>query len=533
METKTRTPRRLVTLVVDKELRIWPLMPDVAEWLGLPDDGERLALFDLFPTLLDYQSQILRLGGEEGKVLTITAVSPFKGNQTHKYTVQIERYTAIEDWLVYLIREIPPITQRGRALVNVLSARNRTLSLLNQAGQALTAMLDSKQVLERLLQVAIEIIGAEGSSVWLFDENNPNELVCHAAYHFNHDPQLLGQRLVLGQGVAGWAAKTGQSAVVNTASVDRRFFPEIDAKSGFSTRSLLAIPLVCRQNKLGVLEVVNKIAGEFDEDDLAVAETLAASAAIAIDNAQLVERLKQQAANLESRNDELDAFAHTVAHDLQNPLSLISGFAALLKEDEESQNQLLSPVERKQVVNSIVTGVHRMSNIVQELLLLSSVRKMEVESQPLDMAKVVELALARLTHMVAEHNGRILLPDSWPAALGYAPWVEEVWDNLISNALKYGGRPPEVILGATELPDGMVRFWVRDNGRGLSKEEQERLFAPFTKLSEVRVTGHGLGLSIVRRIVEKLGGEVSVTSTVGEGSEFGFTLPALKAKFDE
>lgn len=506
-------------------------MPDVAEWLGLPDDGERIALFDLFPTLLDYQSQILRLGGVEGKVLTVTAVSPIKGNQTHKYTVQIERHTAIEGWLVYLIREISPITQRGRALVNVLSARNRTLSLLNQAGQALTAMLDSKQVLERLLQVAIEIIGAEGSSVWLFDENNPDELVCHAAYHFSHDPQLLGQRLSIGQGVAGWAAKTGQSAVVNSASIDRRFFPEIDAKSGFSTRSLLAIPLVCRQSKLGVLEVVNKLVGEFDEDDLAVAETLASFAAIAIDNAQLVERLKQQAANLESRNDELDAFAHTVAHDLQNPLSLISGFAELLREDEE--NQMLSPAERKQVVNSIVSGTRRMTNIVQELLLLSSVRKMEVESQPLDMAKVVEAALARLTHLVAEHNGRISLPDTWPTALGYAPWVEEVWDNLISNALKYGGTPPEVVLGATELPDGMIRFWVRDNGHGLREDEQERLFAPFTKLSEVRVTGHGLGLSIVRRIVEKLGGEVCVTSTVGEGSEFGFTLPAVKEKSDD
>jgi two-component system sensor histidine kinase/response regulator len=100
-----------------------------------------------------------------------------------------------------------------------------------------------------------------------------------------------------------------------------------------------------------------------------------------------------------------------------------------------------------------------------------------------------------------------------------------VWANYISNAIKYGGRPPHIELGATAQDDGMVRFWVRDNGAGLTPEEQTRLFIPFTRLDQVQVKGHGLGLSIVRRIVGKLGGQVGVESQVGQGSVFSFTLP--------
>jgi len=124
---------------------------------------------------------------------------------------------------------------------------------------------------------------------------------------------------------------------------------------------------------------------------------------------------------------------------------------------------------------------------------------------------------------------------AWPAALGYGPWIEEVWVNYLSNAIKYGGQPPRMELGADPLPNpppqagegkggGMVRFWVRDNGSGITPEDQSRLFAPFTRLDQIRAGGHGLGLSIVRRIVEKLGGQVGVESQVGSGSTFSFTL---------
>jgi two-component system sensor histidine kinase/response regulator len=114
----------------------------------------------------------------------------------------------------------------------------------------------------------------------------------------------------------------------------------------------------------------------------------------------------------------------------------------------------------------------------------------------------------------------------WPGASGYGPWVEEVWVNYLSNAIKYGGKPPHVELGAELQTNNMVCFWVRDNGPGIPPEARARLFTPFTRLDQVRTQGHGLGLSIVRRIVEKLGGQVGVTSASGQGSAFSFTLPA-------
>jgi signal transduction histidine kinase len=155
------------------------------------------------------------------------------------------------------------------------------------------------------------------------------------------------------------------------------------------------------------------------------------------------------------------------------------------------------------------------------------VRKTEVEIQPLDMDHLVSEVLQRFDSMVAEQQAEILAPQTWPTSLGYGPWIEEVWANYLSNAIKYGGQPPRVVLGATPMPDGMVRFWVRDNGPGLEPESQAQLFTPFTRLALDNTEGHGLGLSIVRRIVEKLGGQVGVESTVGQGSTFYFTLPAL------
>jgi signal transduction histidine kinase len=224
---------------------------------------------------------------------------------------------------------------------------------------------------------------------------------------------------------------------------------------------------------------------------------------------------------LQARNEELNAFSHTVAHDLKNPLQFIINYADLLREDWRE----LPDEEIERRLNLIEQNGLRMSNIIDELLLLAEARQMEVTLSPLDMASIVAEAQSRLAYLIERHEAKVRVPSRWPLAIGYAPWVEEVWVNYLSNALRYGGRPPRIELGAEVQPDGMVRFWIRDNGPGIEPEERERLFRPFTRLDQVNTKGHGLGLSIVRSIVEKLGGEVWVKSGVGEGSTFSFTLP--------
>lgn len=420
-----------------------------------------------------------------------------------------------------LARSIRYAVQQSRALAE-LQERNRDLSLLNQVGQVLSATLDHQQVVDRLLEAAARIIGTEGSSVWLFDPGQPGWLVCQAVAKQGERQTLVNLRLPPGQGMAGWVAQTGRSLIATNAPADPRHSGEVDAVVGSRTGSLLAVPLRVHDETIGVLELINKTEGEFSEADSALVETLAASAAIAIENARLIETLRRQALDLQAQNEELDTFAHTVAHDLQTPLSVLIGFSELLALDRVK----LSVDEVDSSLRAIIHNGRKMSNIINELLLLASVRKVDVTAVPLDMSQIIKEVWQRLAYMIREQQASLTTPASWPVALGHAPWVEEVWTNYLSNALKYGGRPPEVEIGATRQEDGIVRFWVRDNGLGLTPQEQSRLFQPFTRLQQQTTGGHGLGLSIVQRVVEKLGGRVGVESEVGRGSTFYFTLPA-------
>jgi signal transduction histidine kinase len=243
-------------------------------------------------------------------------------------------------------------------------------------------------------------------------------------------------------------------------------------------------------------------------------------------------RLQCHARELETRNQELDAFARTVAHDLKNPLSVLLSYSQLLTDQADK----MSTTQLRVFLDGIARTSEEMAHIVEELLLLARVRRSErIAIAPLCMERITGRAVDRLEQSIVRAGAELIMPEAWPVAVGYAPWVEEVWANYISNAVKYGGRrqagvAPRIELGAgghDATPTSHVRFWVRDNGPGLTHAEQARLFVEFTRLADAvqRDEGYGLGLSIVRRIVEKLGGEVGVESEPGQGSTFWFTLP--------
>jgi PAS domain S-box-containing protein len=219
---------------------------------------------------------------------------------------------------------------------------------------------------------------------------------------------------------------------------------------------------------------------------------------------------------------ELDSFAHTVAHDLKGPLSLIVAYAQML-DDEAGQ---LSSDEQRTFAQEIAEGSTKLDKIIDELLLLAQVRHGDVTRDVVAMEDIVMNVFRRVLPLQYETQATIDLPDTWPQVVGYGPWIEEVWYNYVCNAIKYGGDPPHVTLGATPQPDGTVRFWVRDNGAGLSPDEQAQLFQPFSRLNRVDTQGYGLGLSIVQRIMDRLDGAVGVDSTPGNGCEFYFVLPA-------
>jgi len=221
---------------------------------------------------------------------------------------------------------------------------------------------------------------------------------------------------------------------------------------------------------------------------------------------------------LSRRNEELDAFSHTVAHDLKNPMATILIAAAAIDDPE------LDPRKLRSFLHGIADTIYKMNRIVDELLLLSQIRKEDAPSEVIEMGAVVARACEQLADTLKDSEARLTMPPSWPQAIGYMPWMEQVWVNYLSNAVRYGGTPPQIELGVDRLPGGMLRFWVQDNGHGIEAADQQNLFRPFTQLSQVHAKGTGLGLSIVRRIIEKLGGTVGVESQPGQGSRFYFTL---------
>ncbi len=236
-------------------------------------------------------------------------------------------------------------------------------------------------------------------------------------------------------------------------------------------------------------------------------------------------QLGHEIAEREALISELDAFARTVAHDLKSPVGPIVYYAEQLRDSLEGPGWASC---RDWAETILEAGTH-MVGIIDSLLLLARVRSGEVEMEPVDMGAVVQRLLERHELAIRKTEAVVRAAEAWPRAVGYAPWIEEIWSNYLSNAIKYGGRPPLVELGGAAMENGFHRFWVRDNGKGLNPEQCRRLFTPFTRL-HTDLPGHGLGLSIVQRVVERLGGAVAVVSPgkSGQGSEFSFTLPAAK-----
>ncbi len=228
---------------------------------------------------------------------------------------------------------------------------------------------------------------------------------------------------------------------------------------------------------------------------------------------------------LERQNAELQAFAHTVAHDLKNPVGVILTASQLLKRDYMAKHNDY-PDSTLALVES---SAKRMQEIIKGLLTLAGLSHQRPIYEPLPMQSIVDDTLFHLNTMVREKQATVTTEGELATAYGHPGWVGEVWYNYISNALKYGGTPPKVVIGSERKGD-RICFWVKDNGPGLSEGEIAQLFVPFTRLHTNRAEGHGLGLSIVQRIIGNLEGQTGVESTPGEGSRFWFSLPIEEPK---
>lgn len=241
--------------------------------------------------------------------------------------------------------------------------------------------------------------------------------------------------------------------------------------------------------------------------------------------AQHTVELQKRTQELEQRNLELDAFAHTVAHDLKNPLSGVIGLSEILLE----KCVVNKPIDAKSLdrLQKINDAAMQILGIINAILLLAGVsRHQTLHIENVDMKSLVEQVInTRLSNLIGQYTATIVLPETLPMSRGYTPWLEEVWVNYLTNGMKYGGEVPHLEISAELVADNMVKYSIKDNGAGITVAQQSQLFTPFIRLHTKRADGHGLGLSIVKQIIEKLGGTVGVESELGQGSIFFFTLP--------
>ena len=220
--------------------------------------------------------------------------------------------------------------------------------------------------------------------------------------------------------------------------------------------------------------------------------------------------------------DELDTYAHTVAHDLKSPVGQIAGFSELIQDEVECGDLDKIRKYSKIINESSLNLVH----IIDELLLLALVRSSEINKTTVTVVQCFEGAVKRLQGEIRLSGAVIHEPKEWIPVKGFQNWIQEVFVNYLSNAIKYGGNPPVIEISAWR-EQGMVWYSVTDNGAGIPEEMMDRLFVAYSRLETTKADGHGLGLSIVKRIVEKLGGEVGVKNAAGQGACFYFGLPDL------
>ncbi|HRE27681.1 MAG TPA: ATP-binding protein [Anaerolineales bacterium] len=291
-----------------------------------------------------------------------------------------------------------------------------------------------------------------------------------------------------------------------------------DNSSRFGVRSVAWVPIRTQiDDRFYVLMLMQVTHGRrWSEDEQTLLRGIAGQLALALRNAQLFETTQHAAAQLRAKNAELEAFVYTVSHDLQAPVVSMRGFASLLQTRHRDR---------------IAANSEYLSRLLNDLLELSRVGRLEEPDEALSAGDVVRAVLEDLRSSLRERGVDPVLPASWPQVRFSRVRLRQVFSNLISNAIKFLGTQsePRIEIGwrALAAEPALIEFWVRDNGIGIHADYHQRVFRPFQRLKVVEVDGTGVGLSIVRRIVEGRGGLVRVESAPGQGATFFFTAPLV------
>jgi signal transduction histidine kinase len=401
--------------------------------------------------------------------------------------------------------------------------KTQRLERLLEISRMLTSTLELKPLLQSIVQIASQLTNSETASILLYNADT-SELRFEATPQSQED-DLSQLSVPLDSSIAGWIFTNARPMVLQDASSDPRVYRKVDQQIDFQTRSILGVPLMAKQEPIGVLEAVNKLNNShYTEDDLAILETLAAQAAIAIENARLMERLQTANEDLRRLDRMKSDFIAIASHELRTPLGLILGHATFLKD--------LIPSDQQDQMEVIIRSAMRLKSIIEDMSTISHEEEglSRIRRATFSMSELIKDVVERYKGDADEkklHMSYDIPDDDTLEIEGDREKIEAALSNLVKNAITFTDANGQVGIKA-ERCDGYVNVYVVDTGIGIPDDDIDRIFERFYQVESHLTRKHGgmgLGLSIAKAMVEMHNGQIWCESKVGTGSLFSFMLP--------
>jgi signal transduction histidine kinase len=396
------------------------------------------------------------------------------------------------------------------------------LSRLVEISVTLNSSLELKRVLQFIIDSAADLLESEGASILLVDERT-QEL--YFAASTGSDPEELARIPVPLEGsIAGTIFREDRPMIIGDAAADPRHFREVGERVKFETRNLIGVPMRIRDKVTGVLEAVNKKRGEFDQADVRTLSIIASQAAVAVNNARLVEALRKAYDELGKLDRMKSDFIAIASHELRTPLGLILGYAAILQEEADAA----ASEHAAAVLNSAL----RMRALIEDMtnMNLMKVGSGEMSFAVHPLAEIARAAYDEVAGLIRAKGQRfeLSLPQESITARVDAQKLTMALTNLLNNAMRFTPEEGRIELALTRKgSEGWFR--VDDTGLGIPQDELERIFDEFYQVENHmtrRHQGMGLGLSIVKAIAEAHGGRVWAESAGRDkGSAFTIAVP--------
>ncbi|MCR4407287.1 MAG: GAF domain-containing protein [Anaerolineae bacterium] len=442
--------------------------------------------------------------------------------------VQSDRVNAFDKSDLFVLQALSDqvaVALENARLFDEIQRRLDEVSTLYTVAQQTTTSLDLNEVLENIVCIIKQVLDCRGCCIFLVDEEK-QELSIRAASGLS-EKWRDEARLKVGEGISGQVAATGQSI----------YIPDARSHPGFiffdpAVRSLLVVPMITKDRVIGTLSIDDTRVDAFTGNDERLLSIAAAQAAVAIENAQLYEDLKERAEKLERAYNELkeldrlkSEFVQNVSHELRTPLTFVKAYVELMLDgtlgelNERQRESLKIVAERTNTLTRLVRDIIALQQIEQGTLHLSMV----------NLGEIAQMSMkgAELTARQAGIELKAEISAELPLISGDRDRLNQVFDNILGNAIKFSPDGGEVIIRVWDAGD-VVQASISDTGIGIPESELEKIFERFYQVdgsTTRRFGGTGLGLAIVKRIVEAHGGRVWAESTLGRGSTFFFALP--------